>query len=191
MREETKFNEQWCDYNTKNALSYYYNIVRSLTGDIVEIGCWEGLSSVHLANLVYPETLICIDPFTGTSYEPYEVEQYSQRSIESNFRHNIANGTHQNVKINKMGWQEYFDNNDVSAKFIYVDGPHGYDDVCEQLIYLKDKVIDGGIMIGDDYASFESVNRAVHDTLGSSAIRTHLSHNTWVWGKGFEIKEWA
>jgi len=183
------FHEEWCSPSIKHALSYYYNIVRKLDGDIIEIGCWEGLSSVHLANLVYPEKLIDIDPFTGTSYEPYEADAYAKRDIEAIYRHNISNLTHGNVIVNKTGWKEYFEENKPQAKYIYVDGPHGYEDVCEQLQYLQHYVVDGGILIGDDWLAFESVRRAVHDVLGAAAIQTPMSEQTWVWRKGSNIAD--
>lgn len=190
MREPLQFQEQWCNSDIKNAIGFYYNAVRNMTGEVTEIGCWEGMSSVYIANLIYPERLICIDPFTGTIYESYEAEQYSQRDIESTFRHNIANGTHGNVDIRKMGWEKYVhEYHYPRIKFLYLDGPHGYDDVCEQLENIHPLIMNGGLIVGDDYDAFPSVKNAVHDILGDEAIQTPFSVNTWVWQKGSNVSD--
>ena len=51
------YTENWYDNNTELAVELGYGLVKDLEGSIVEVGSWEGKSSVHIANLVYPERL--------------------------------------------------------------------------------------------------------------------------------------
>ncbi len=60
-------------------------------GDIMEVGCWEGRSTVRLANEVAPRTVIAIDHFGGNPGSiiiPPEVA--GERPVEQQFRTNIA-----------------------------------------------------------------------------------------------------
>ena len=43
--------------------------VQYIKGNIIEIGCWEGKSTYHIANSCYPETLICNDAWLGNTAE--------------------------------------------------------------------------------------------------------------------------
>ena len=177
-----KYTENWYDNNTELAVELGYGLVKDLEGSIVEIGSWEGKSSVHIANLVYPEKLICIDTWEGTPYETYEVEQYKQRDIESIFHDNIKHGTKNNVDSHKMSWQTFFASHPkIKIKFLYLDGPHGYDDVCDQINSLKLFIVKGGIMLGDDYHYFNSVKTAVNDCLGNSHQVSPHDIDTWQW----------
>ena len=40
-----------------------------LSGYIIEIGCWEGKSTIAIANVCYPDTLICNDTRLGNIQE--------------------------------------------------------------------------------------------------------------------------
>ena len=64
---------------------------------------------------------------------------------------------------------------DKSIDAIYIDGNHTYDAVIEDIKFWRQKVIDGGLIIGDDYLGFEGVRKAVEDTF--SDFKT--DGNTW------------
>ena len=59
------FNEKW--YSDKQAffLQDLIHSVSHLNGTIIEIGCWEGFSTYHIANACFPEILICNDTWKG------------------------------------------------------------------------------------------------------------------------------
>ena len=59
------FNESWYSDSQLNNLINLLNQVKMLNGAIIEIGCWEGRSTIKLANACYPETLICNDTWLG------------------------------------------------------------------------------------------------------------------------------
>ena len=79
---------------------------------------------------------------------------------------------------------------DDSLDFVYIDGPHGYDNVMADLEAWWPKVYIGGFMGGHDYqtnpASDFEVYRAVHDFIGIHSSATALriyADTSWLVGK--------
>ncbi|MDA7543909.1 class I SAM-dependent methyltransferase [Acidimicrobiia bacterium] len=58
-----------------------------------------------------------------------------------------------------------FENNSIDA--IYIDGNHSYEAVMQDIKYWSPKVKRGGLIIGDDYLSFEGVEKAVKDSFSN------------------------
>jgi hypothetical protein len=90
------FNENWYDNSQCNSLIELYDSVKELQGDIIEIGCWEGKSTTHLAIKCYPEILICNDTWQGniaeslcTGIEHPTVSLCKQRDVYSCFINNM------------------------------------------------------------------------------------------------------
>ena len=63
------FNENWYSENQISNLVNLVDQVKNLDGYIIEIGCWEGKSTISLANSCYPEFLICNDTWLGNVQE--------------------------------------------------------------------------------------------------------------------------
>jgi hypothetical protein len=63
------FNENWYSENQIKNLINLFEKTRYLNGKIIEIGCWEGKSTISLANVCYPEILICNDTWLGNIQE--------------------------------------------------------------------------------------------------------------------------
>ena len=63
------FNEEWyCNAQMVN-LNNLLDKVKGIDGRIIEIGCWEGRSTMNLANRCFPENLICNDTWLGNVAE--------------------------------------------------------------------------------------------------------------------------
>ena len=79
-------------------LSNLLKEVKGIDGKIIEIGCWEGKSTICLANTCFPETLICNDTWLGNVQEslitglihPTEVI-LKERDVYSRFIDNMEN----------------------------------------------------------------------------------------------------
>ncbi len=168
--EGTQFYESWCTDHEKNAIEYALNQVEDKDHHYVEIGCFEGRSSVFIANLISPRMLVCIDPFKPHEDLEGELVHYNSRDIESIFRNNIRNGTNGNVSIQRMGWEEYYQiHPEEEISFLYLDGPHTYDNVTKSLEVLVPLIVPGGIMMGDDY-DWHEVQEAADDYFGKSLV---------------------
>ena len=159
----TKFYTAWCGDREKHAIKHGIDNVIDDSGAYIEIGSFEGKSTVFIANQIYPKKLISIDPWSAGS--PGEIVHFDSRNIYDIFKANIAAGTQGNVEVNKMPWEVYFEKNSPGISFLYLDGPHSYENVYESLEILVPLVLPGGVLIGDDYDDHE-VKRAVDDFFG-------------------------
>ena len=59
------FNNNWY---SENQIVDFVNLlkkIKNIDGKIIEIWCWEGKSTVSLANNCFPEILICNDTWLG------------------------------------------------------------------------------------------------------------------------------
>jgi hypothetical protein len=55
------FSENWYSDSQCEELKKLVVKVKDLSGVIIEIGCWEGKSTINIATTCYPENLICND----------------------------------------------------------------------------------------------------------------------------------
>jgi hypothetical protein len=170
------YTESWFDSNKQRAVTHALESV-SGHGKFVEIGSFEGKSTVFIANKIYPEKLHAVDTWAGGESAPYEKMKYATTPIENHFDHNIAVATQGNVIKNKMGWELFFAiMESIDIAFIYVDGPHDYPSVTETLKVVSPMIVKGGVMCGDDYDDV-SVKAAVNDYFGDR-VEDHGS--TWI-----------
>jgi len=176
------FTQNWCNDAIRDAIMRLAAETVGLPGANIEIGCFEGRSTVALANALHPEELIAIDPWIPVDYAHREIELYSENEIEKTFRHNVEVGTEGNVIIRKMGWEEGLEGWTDPIKFLYLDGPHSYQDVQHQLNVINPMMADKSILCGDDYADSQ-VKAAVNDFFGVQNIVAPTAQ-TWVYRKG-------
>jgi hypothetical protein len=176
--KDSIFTEPWFTEEVYSALSDIVTFIPDGDGSYIEIGCFEGKSTVAIANLIYPETLEAVDPWVPVDYAFNEKRIYAERDIESHFRHNVKIGTKKNVSINKMGWQEFFSDWNSEIKFLYLDGPHSYPDVTRQLGTIYPFIMNGGVICGDDYND-SHVKRAVNKFFGKEDMAHPECECTW------------
>jgi len=121
--------------------------------NILEIGCFEGLSSVFFADnlLNHAEsTLTCVDPFL--SFEKNDHKELLFNNEENNFDYNIqACKNADKITICKITSDEYFKKNEKTFNFIYVDGCHEPDYIKRDLENSFAVLEYDGIMWMDDY----------------------------------------
>lgn len=183
--EGTSFTEGWCTDLEKSAIQHSYDRVRHLNGLCIEIGCFEGRSSVFTTNLIFPERLICIDPWVPVPYSDYEVMAYGERPIRETFDHNMKVGTNGNFVVAAEPYEHFFERfakepQPVGIKYLYLDGPHAYADVMLGLETVAPHMVEGGVLLGDDYDSDE-VFRAANDFFGVWSCHHPKSDRTFEW----------
>jgi hypothetical protein len=100
--------------------------------NILEIGCYEGLSSVFLADNFLnnqKSSLTCVDPFLNIDNNDYS--QLLQNDEELNFDYNISKCKNTDkITVYKITSDIFFENNNKTYNFIYIDG-------CRETDFIK------------------------------------------------------
>ena len=186
------FNEDWySDSQCKNLVELVKN-VSNIDGDVIEIGCWEGKSTINIANACFPDLLICNDTWLGnveeskfTGVKHITETILENRDVYSIFLQNMNMHTHKNfvvVKEDCLLWLKKFNR---PIKFIHIDASHEYNSVAETIKLVLPKMVKGGIICGDDfiYSNMNStslgggVERAVRELLPGFSNKDNL----WYW----------
>jgi len=174
------FNENWYSEKQINDLVNLLTTIKDIDGKIIEIGCWEGKSTINLANNCFPEILICNDTWLGNVQESIVTgvthiteEIIKERDVYSTFINNMDNYTQKNYIIVKEDCIEWLKKYEGLIKFIHIDASHEYESVFETIKLVLPKMVKGGIVCGDDYENAHinrldlqgGVERAVKETL--------------------------
>jgi len=185
------FNENWYTDSQLDKLKHLYESVRHLEGNIIEIGCWEGKSTIGLANQCFPETLICNDTWLGNIQEsivtgsPHPTELIlKERDVYSIFLINMESNTRKNYTVVKEDCIEWLTRFEGNIKFIHIDASHDYESVFNTIQLVLPKMVQGGIICGDDYESANinrldlhgGVERAVRECLPTHEHTSNLWH---------------
>jgi beta-1,4-mannosyl-glycoprotein beta-1,4-N-acetylglucosaminyltransferase len=187
---EAKFHENWYADDQIVRVCDLLAGVRSLSGAVMEIGCWEGKSTVALAHACHPEPLIAIDNWEGSRDESPahgSVHLARQRDIHGQFLVNIHLLTKGNVKPVRADCHEFLRSWHGPIKFAHVDASHDYTSVKRTLEALLPWVVPGGLICGDDILT-ASISRQDLDGGVERAVRDVLPgwqqvHNLWLWRK--------
>ena len=127
--------------------------------NILEIGCYEGLSSVFFADNLLSHTgstLTCVDPFMNI--EANDHREFLQNNEETNFDYNISHCKHSDkITIRKITSDEFFKSNTQTFDFIYIDGCHEPDFILRDLENAFEILIPDGIMWMDDYRGGDGI----------------------------------
>ena len=149
------FQENWFDDDAINALREYADHTRNLPGTVMEVGCWEGKSTVALANAVNPCIVHAVDHWLGcTGDEKHITDQelyVHKRDIYGNFLRNIAEGTAGNVKVHKQDWREVFATWDEPIKILHIDASHTMEEVRDNILAALPFLVHDGVICGHDY----------------------------------------
>ena len=184
------FHEDWYPEAQLQNLLRVCRYVKGLTGAMLEIGSWEGKSTVALANTCYPETLVAVDSWLGNIAEDpnhYHVRLLAERDVYGTFCDNIKTLTRGNVQIERADCFAFMDTFTEPIKFCHVDASHDYASVKRTLEQVLPLIVEGGIMCGDDYVSANmhradlqgGVQRAVMEVLPDH----YSAGNFWFWRK--------
>ena len=164
------FHENWYTDSQITNLTHLVKQTASLSGDVIEIGCWEGKSTIALANACYPDTLICNDTWLGNIQESLVtgVEHTTQtilktRDVYSIFLQNMDAQTKRNYTVVKRDCLEWMREYRGRIKFIHIDASHEYGSVFENIQLVLPHMVPGGIICGDD---FITANAGRHDLQG-------------------------
>ncbi len=176
------FHEDW--YSGGQAL-YMAQLAREAPeGAIVEIGCWEGRSTIVLAQMVAPRVVHCVDHWQGNADEgddhPATIAA-QERDVYGTFINNINRCTAGNIERHPVSWQSWIASLSAqyeadpiwyghpSIAFLHLDAAHDRKSVADCLTAIKPFLVPGAILCGDD-AYDERVRAGVLDVFGEIEV---------------------
>jgi predicted O-methyltransferase YrrM len=153
-----KYSQTWflgSEINIK--LEYFLD--KSKENKILEIGCFEGLSSVFFADnfLDNPNsTLTCVDPFLTINNNDHS--KFLQNNEELNFNFNVSVCKNSDkITIHKFTSDIFFLNNNQTYNLIYIDGCHESDFIKRDMENSFNVLEKNGIMWMDDYGGGDGI----------------------------------
>jgi len=153
------FREEWFGPGNQTALYNCAVVTKDVPGYVVEVGSWEGRSTVQLARGAYPALVHAVDTWEGSPGE-ISAELARERNVFATFAQNMDELTDGNVIPHRMGWREFFATDRGPIRLLHIDAEHTYEEVRDTIAATLQKMSHGGIMCGDDF-HHEPVRRAV------------------------------
>lgn len=150
--ENYRFTKKWFLYSEiKKYLEYFLD--KTKQNNILEIGCYEGMSSAFFAdNFLDNEgsSMICVDPYLKIDDNDHKT--LLQGNEESNFDHNMSICKNiDKITIHKITSDDFFSINKNTFNFIYIDGCHMCEFIKKDLENSFNVLEKNGIMWMDDY----------------------------------------
>jgi len=187
---QARFEEDWYPPQQLIRLASLFEKVRSFAGTVLEIGCWEGRSTVALAHACHPETLWAIDTWMGNEDEDVNhptVLLARSRDVFGRFRVNISALTGGNVHPIRQNCHAVLQDWSAPIKFAHIDASHDYNSMRRAMEAVLRLLVPGGIICGSDFLT-ASADRGDLDGGVERAVRELLpgfesSFNLWWWSK--------
>ena len=114
--------------------------------NILEIGSFEGRSTIFFLNYFIKSNITCVDTWEGS----YEQANIQMRNVEKNFDKNLEkySGRIKKVKDNS---DSFFEKNNQKYDFIFIDGYHHRDQVMKDAVNAVKHGSPGCFILFDDY----------------------------------------
>jgi len=129
---------------------------------VLEIGCFEGLSSVFFADNLLNEKnsfLICVDPFYKSNTVKGVSTQHVDENTKSTFLQNISKSVnYSKINFHNVTSDDFFEKNNLKFNFIYIDGCHALDYIKRDMENSFNFLEKNGIMWMDDYRGGKNGN---------------------------------
>lgn len=180
----TNFTEEWFGDESQAVLVDLVKSVADVPGLIIEIGAWEGRSTLAMANAAWPRVIDSVDTWEGSPGEPSaDLAAVADRDVYATWRSNVDAGTRGNVEEHRMGWREYVPTIDEPIALAFIDAEHSYVEVRDNIAALLPHMAPGGVICGDDN-HHPPVQDAIADTLDPHKVLVGAS--VWAWRKPHE-----
>jgi beta-1,4-mannosyl-glycoprotein beta-1,4-N-acetylglucosaminyltransferase len=185
---QAAFHEDWYADDQVLRLAAACERTRGLPGAVLDFGCWEGRSTIAIANACNPEPVIAVDSWAGyaNQHPKHETVQLArERDIFAQFARNVETLTAGNVRPERRDAHDFLAEWDGPVKFAHIDASHDYASVRRTIEACLPFVVPGGILCGDDYLT-AGMGRGDLDGGVERAVRELLpgfdhTHNFWQW----------
>lgn len=153
--------------SVNQALAYYLTcFTQSIEGDVLEIGCWQGRSTLALAEACRDSgngRVHAIDHFQGNPGKSslYVVGEKDLSDLKQNFQRNIARaGLADFVTLYPAPVAEV--KIDSNLRLLVIDGEHTKEAVWSDFRRFRDLLVPGAVVLFDDFSrDFPAVMEAV------------------------------
>lgn len=135
----------------QNNFGFFLDGMKGAPVKVLQVGAFTGDASAWLFRRVLYNTnatLVDVDTWTGSEEDVHKSFDWSE--IEAIYDSKVANHWNQLDKY-KMTSEEFFEKNNETFDFIYVDGSHTALDVFNDGISAFECLNEGGILAFDDY----------------------------------------
>jgi GT2 family glycosyltransferase len=148
-------------------------------GTICELGSWKGRSICSVSDLIRLKRLkvLIVDTFKGSENEGNAHIEAKDKDIRKQFEENVKKFNIEPI-IYEMTTDEASEKINEHIDLVFIDADHSYEGVKNDIIKWKGKAKK---LAGHDYGSWESVTKAVNESLKVKSLGT-------VW---FEANEWV
>lgn len=178
-----RYSQKWFyDSEIYHYLKDYLNDSKKIT--MLEIGCFEGLSTCHFCDKFLSHedsSLDAVDPFLSINDNDHS--QYLEKdSVEDNFDYNTSICNNKNkLMIHKITSDKYFETNKKKYDFIYIDGCHLCDFIKRDMENSFENLNEGGIMWMDDYlggpVGDDSIKQTMDEFIENHKDKLQLLHS--------------
>ena len=175
------FTEEWFNEASQDVLARLVKSVADVDGLIVEIGSWEGRSTIAMANAAYPRKVHACDTWEGSpGEESADLAATPGRDVHSTWADNIRGWTRRNVVEHRMGWRDYVPTIDEPIALVFIDAEHSYREVFDNLEAVLPLLAENAIVCGDDN-HHPPVRQAISELLDPNEVM--LEASLWWWTK--------
>lgn len=143
-----KFQTNWFSFNC----FYWLKYLKNLRGRVLEIGSFEGISTMFILKNLNINYLECVDTWTGNTemFDSNHADKNLNPSLsEKNFDSNMQEFL-TFYKKHKMSSYKFFDIQKNKYDFIFIDGSHEYNDVRSDIKNSFSNLNTNGIIAIDD-----------------------------------------
>jgi len=180
------FHERWFQGVKQRRLAEVLLQVPDGPGALVEVGSWEGRSTILIA-LAFPgEPVHVIDHWKGDLRNPKSpvAELAAQRDVFFDFAQNTKQaGVYDRLVIHRDDWRNVFATWDQPIKMIFIDGEHTYREVYDNVQAALPFMVPGGVLCGDDYSTTYGIEQALRDCFGPDGVTIKSGPGRAIWSR--------
>ena len=159
--------------------------MQQITGDVVEVGSWQGYSTSFLASAVRDSEngrLYAIDHFHGNvgKEDRYRVGADDLSDLRANFERNMRQlGLWDNLTLLDMPNEAAVTRlPGRNVRFLFIDGDHTREGVTKDIELFFPLLLPGAIAVFDDFAArFPGVVEASDELLDRTPVRRVFSYS--------------
>lgn len=148
FKKDGRYTQDWFSYNIKyiSRILFKYQLQNKKL-NILELGSYEGLSTVFFLTMLKHSNIYCVDPFVD--FEENKDKDFNK--VYENFKYNTQKFENR-IRLSKCTSDNFFEKG-INEKFdlIYIDGNHRSDSVYKDSINSFNVLNKGGLMIFDDF----------------------------------------
>ena len=178
FKKDGRYTQDWFSYNIKyiSRILFKYELQNKKL-NILELGSYEGLSTVFFLTMLKHSNIYCVDPFVD--FEENKDKDFNK--VYENFKYNTQKFENR-IRLSKSTSDNFFEKG-IKEKFdlIYIDGNHLYDFVKKDISNSLNFINKEGIIVLDDYKLKgwwnDGVTRAIDYFIKTKKIKILEQHN--------------